>query len=260
MTDFTVTGTSPSLTMLVSCGSVAPTGTLRMVMPSFSLMTNDRAGLVANSPVVVPLPISGMEAGAEDPAPVVKDTVASAPPVALGANFTAARNTSPLCRVTGNFTPVGVPPAGISVAWPRVNGAGVLAAFTEAPVTVTVAVAVTETCLTADEPTVVSANCAVPLRVSAAAPVMPNPYTLPSLVPRYTLPLPVAISANWEPVPIGAAQISLSLVPPPERGTPSRAQAPRKPPDPVLSLWCSSQMSPVAGLVPLEVIAGAPEE
>jgi len=52
-------------------------------MPSFSLMTNDRAGLVANSPVVVPLPISGMEAAAE-PATVVKDTVASAPPVAVG--------------------------------------------------------------------------------------------------------------------------------------------------------------------------------
>ena len=64
---------------------------------------------------------------------------------------------------------------------------------------------------------------------------------------------------NSEPVPIGAAQISLSFVPPPERGTPSSFQAPRKPPDPVLSLWCSSQMSPVDGSVPFEVIAGAPE-
>ena len=78
-------------------------------------------------------------------------------------------------------------------------------------------------------------------------------------MPRYTLPLSVAISVNSEPVPIGAAQISLSFVPPPARGTPSSFQAPRKPPDPVLSLWCSSQMSPVAGLVPLEVIAGEPE-
>src|SRR6266568_3586659 len=247
--------------MLVTCRAETPTGTLVISMPSCSLMTKDRAGLVANSPVWVPLPTSGMEAGAEDPAPVVNDTAPVAPPVVLGANVTAARSTSPLCRVTGNFTLAGVePPTRVSVTWPRVNGAGLLAASTAAPVTVTVLVAVSETCLTADEPTAVSWNCAVPLRVSAAAPVMPNPYTLPSLVPRYTLPFWVAISVNLEPVPIGAAQISLSLVPPPARGTPSSFHAPRKPPVPPLSLWCSSQMSPVAGSVPLEVITGAPEE
>src|SRR5262249_36827535 len=88
---------------------------------------------------------------------------------------------------------------------------------------------------------------------------MPNPYTLPSLVPTYTMPLFVATLANSEPVPIDAAQTSLSFVPPPARGTPSSFHAPRVPPDPVLSLWCSSQMSPVDGSVPLEVIAGAPE-
>src|SRR5712691_7537905 len=128
-------------------------------MPSCSVMTNDRAGLVANSPVVVPLPTRGMEAGTEDPAPVVNDTAPVAPPVAPGANVTAARSTSPLCKVTGNFTLAGVlPPAGVSVTWPRVNGAGVLAASTVAPVTVTVLVAVSVTCLTADEPTAVSWN------------------------------------------------------------------------------------------------------
>src|SRR6266568_9240678 len=222
--------------MLVTCRAETPTGTLVISMPSCSLMTKDRAGLVANSPVWVPLPTSGMEAGAEDPAPVVNDTAPVAPPVVLGANVTAARSTSPLCRVTGNFTLVGVPPAGVSVTWPRVNGAGVLAASTVAPVTVTVLVALSVTCLTADEPTAVSWNCAVPLRVSAAAPVMPNPYTLPSLLPRYTMPLSVAISVNLEPVPTGAAQISLSFVPPPARGTPSSFHAPRKAPDPPLSL------------------------
>ena len=73
------------------------------------------------------------------------------------------------------------------------------------------------------------------------------------------MPLFVATSVNLEPVPIGAAQISLSFVPPPERGTPSSSHAPRKPLAPVASPWCSSQMIPVLGSVPFDVIAGAPE-
>ncbi len=44
-----------------------------------------------------------------------------------------------------------------------------------APVTVTVLVAVSATCLTAAAPTAVSLNWAVPLRASAAPPVIPNP-------------------------------------------------------------------------------------
>src|SRR5215472_94645 len=257
--DFTRTGVVPSLTMSVNCGSEIPTGTLVISMPSCSMMLNVTAGLVENSPVWVPLPISGMETGAADPVPVVNVTTPSAPPAAPGAKVTAARSTSPLCTVTGNVTLAGLPPGCVSVTSPRVNGAGVLGALTEAPVTVTVLVAVSVAWLVAAEPTAVSGNCAVPPLWSAAAPVMPNPYTLPSLVPTYTLPLSVAIWLNLEPVPIGADQISLSFVPPPERGTPSSPQAPRVPPDPLLSLWCSSQMSPVDGSVPLEVIAGAPE-
>jgi len=73
------------------------------------------------------------------------------------------------------------------------------------------------------------------------------------------MPLFVATLENLVPVPIGAVQISLSFVPPPERGTPSSSHAPRVPPAPVLSLWCSSQMIPVLGSVPFDVIAGEPE-
>src|SRR5690242_17430209 len=207
--------------MTVCSGSGTPTGTLVISMPSCSLMTNERAVLVANSPVWVPLPISGTETPAADPAPVVNVTAPSAPPTAPGANFTAALSTSPFCNVTGDVTLAGLPPGCVSVTVRRVNGTDVLPALTLAPVTVTGWVAVTLAWAVADEPTAVSGNCAVPPLLSAAAPVMPNPYTLPSLVPRYTLPLPVAISLNLVPVPIGAAQISLSFVPPPERGTPS---------------------------------------
>jgi len=174
VTDFTVTAVSPLLTMSVSCGSEIPTGTLVISSPSFSLMTNEMAGLVATSPVWVPLPISGTETSAELAA-VVNVTVPSAPPTVPGANFTAARSTSPLCNVTGNVTLAGVPPGCVSVTVPRVNGTGVLGAPTEAPVTVTVLVAVTEACLVVAEPSAVSLNCAVPLLLSAAAPVMPNP-------------------------------------------------------------------------------------
>ena len=102
------------------------------------------------------------------------------------------------------------------------------AALTEAPVTVTVLVAVTLTCLLADEPTGVSPNCADPLRASAAPAVSPKPNTWPSLVPTYTMPLFVAATLNLLEVPIGAAQISLSFTPPPDRGTGSSCQAPRK--------------------------------
>ena len=175
VTDFTVTGLVPPLTMLVSCGSEVPTGTLVISMPSCSTMLNAMAGLVENSPVWVPLPISGTETGAAEPEPVVNVTSPSAPPTVPGANVTAARSTSPLCRVTGNFTLAAGPPARASVTLPRVYGAGVMAALTEAPVTVTVLVAVSVTCLLAAEPTAVSPNCAVPLFLSAAAPVMPNP-------------------------------------------------------------------------------------
>src|SRR5215831_8703190 len=174
MTDFTVTGLVPPLTMTVNCGSEVPTGTLVISMPSCSLMTNEMAVLVANSPVWVPLPISGMETPAE-PVPVVNVTAPSAPPIADGANFTAARRTSPLCNVTGNVTLTGWPPGCVSVTWPRVYGTGVPGALTEAPVTVTVLVAVSVAWLAAAAPTAVSGNCAVPLLWSAAAAVMPNP-------------------------------------------------------------------------------------
>src|SRR5437667_11772394 len=161
--------------MMVCCGSATPTGTLVISMPSCSTMTNDMAGLVAYSPVWVPLPISGTETGAADPAPVVNVTAPSAPPTVAGANFTAARSTSPLCNVTGNVTLAGLPPGCISVTVPRVNGTDAPPALTVAPVTVTVLVAVTETCLVVAEPSAVSLNCAVPPLLSVAAPVIPNP-------------------------------------------------------------------------------------
>ncbi len=49
------------------------------------------------------------------------------------------------------------------------------------------------------------------------------------------MPLFVASSVNLEPVPIGAAQISLSFVPPPSGARRSSAHAPRKPLAPVAS-------------------------
>src|SRR5579871_955745 len=157
VTDFTVTALSPLLTMSVICGSEIPTGTLSISSPSFSLMLNAMAGLVANSPVWVPLPTRGTETGTADPA-VVNDTVPSAPPTVPGANFTAARSSSPLCSVTGKAALAVVPSGWVTVTWPRVNGAGLVPALTVAPVTVTVLVAVSATCLTADAPTAVSLN------------------------------------------------------------------------------------------------------
>src|SRR5215472_4660055 len=133
-------------------------------MPSCSLMTNDRLGLLMYSPVRVPPPMSGTETGTDGLAAVVNDTAPSAPPTVLGANFATARSTSPLRRVTGNFALAGVPPWRVTVTRPSVNGSCVAAALTEAPVTVTALVAVTLTCLLADEPTGVSPNCADPLR------------------------------------------------------------------------------------------------
>lgn len=71
--------------------------------------------------------------------------------------------------MTGNVTLTGLPlPWRVTVTRPSANGAGVAAALTDAPVTVTVLVAVTLTCLLADEPTGVPWNCADPLRASAA--------------------------------------------------------------------------------------------
>src|SRR5262250_928538 len=129
-------------------------------MPSCSLMTNDRLGLLMYSPAVVPSPMSGTETGTDGLAAVVNDTTPSAPPAVRGANFATARSASPWLRVTGNFTRPGRPaPWRVRVTRPRVKGAGAAAAPTEAPVTVTVLVAVTLTCLLADEPTGVSWNC-----------------------------------------------------------------------------------------------------
>ncbi len=88
-------------------------------------MLNAMAGLVADSPVWVPLPTSGTETGTADPA-VVNATAPSAPPGPPGANFTAARSTSPLCKVTGKVTLAGVLPGRVRVTRPRVNGAGLL--------------------------------------------------------------------------------------------------------------------------------------
>jgi len=136
---------------------------------------------VANSPVRVPLPTRGTKTG---PALVANETEPEAPPAAPGANLTCARSTSPLCSVTGNFTPAGPPPPGrVSVTRLIVNGPGLLSARIEAPVTVTVLVAVTVTGRVVAECTVVSGKVAVRLRFSAPPLVMPNPYTWPSLVP-----------------------------------------------------------------------------
>src|ERR1051326_1251094 len=122
--------------MSVNCGSEVPTGTLVISMPSCSTMLNEMAGDVANRPVWVPLPISGTETGTEG-AVVLNATCPSAPPIAPGANFTAARSMSPLCNVTGNVTLAGLPPGRVSVTLPRVNGTDVPPALTVAPVTAT---------------------------------------------------------------------------------------------------------------------------
>ncbi len=58
------------------------------------------------------------------PALVVKETAPEAPPIAPGANFTCARSTSPLCRVTGNFTVAVAPPCRVTVTRLIVNGSG----------------------------------------------------------------------------------------------------------------------------------------
>src|SRR6516165_394800 len=121
VTEVTRTGVVPLLTMSSTSGLKIPTGTFRISMPSCSLITNDRAGALATSPVLVPLPTSGTEVGTED-ALVVNDTAPSAPMAAVGAYVTAARSTSPLFRVTGNVTLAGWPPGWVRVTWPRVNG------------------------------------------------------------------------------------------------------------------------------------------
>src|SRR5215472_16424064 len=115
VTEVTVTGVSPPLVMAVVSGTVTPTGTISISSPSCSTMTNDRAVLVANSPVLVPSPMSG---------------TAAASLAAAVVNVTGACSASPLCKVTGNVTGTGLPPAWVSVTAPTVNGAGVLIAVT----------------------------------------------------------------------------------------------------------------------------------
>src|SRR5262249_12722726 len=200
------------------------------------MMWNVRLLLLRNSPVLVPLPISGTEAGTAGLAAVVNDTTPSAPPARVGANFAVARSTSPLCRVTGNRTPSGVPlPRRVRVTRPSVNGSGVLSASAEAPLGFPAPAAGPVPRLLEAAPGGVPRTCAAPLVVSAAAPVRPKPSTWPSLVPTYTMPLSVATTQNLADVPIGAAQISRSFAPPPDRGTGSRPQAPRYAPAPVPS-------------------------
>ena len=106
---------------------------------------------------------------------MVKATAPVVPPTALGANWTCARRTSPLCRVTGNFTAAVPPPTRVTVTRLIVNGSGSVIARRPAPVTVTVLVAVTVAAVVVAECTGVSVNVAVPADLSAAPPVMPNP-------------------------------------------------------------------------------------
>src|SRR5215472_15565712 len=74
------------------------------------------------------------------------------------------------------------------------------------------------------------------------------------------MPLSVAATLNLLDVPIGAAQISLSFTPPPDRGTGSSCQAPRKALAPLPPLVWASQITPVLASVPLDVIVGDPDE
>ena len=106
---------------------------------------------------------------------MVKATAPVVPPTAPGANFTCARSTSPLCRVTGNFTVAVVPPWRVTVTRLIVNGSGSVSARRPAPVTVTVLVAVTVAAEVVAECTGVSANVSVPPLFSAAPLVMPKP-------------------------------------------------------------------------------------
>src|SRR6516164_9126618 len=182
LTEVTWTGVSPPLTMLVTAQALIPTGTF-VITPSLVFRTNERLVEVANSPVRVPLPTRGTETDPAGPAVVANETEPEAPPAAPGANLTCARSTSPLWSVTGNFTPAGAPPGRVSVTRLIVNGPGLLSARIEAPVTVTVLVAVTVAGRVAAECTVVSGKVTVRLRASAPPPVRPNPYTRPSLVP-----------------------------------------------------------------------------
>src|SRR5215469_9685633 len=180
LTEVTRTGMSPPLTMLVVAQALIPTGTF-VITPSLVFRTSERLVEVANSPVLVPSPARGTETG---PALVANETEPEAPPTAPGANLTCARSASPLCRVTGNFTPaVAAPPWWVTVTRLIVNGPGRASARIEAPVTVTVLVAVTVTGRVVAECTVVSGKVTVRLRFSAPPLVMPNPYTRPSLVP-----------------------------------------------------------------------------
>ena len=119
VTEVTVTGVSPPLTMLSTSGSVIPTGTLVITEPSPVTTTKDRLGWAAYSPVLMPSPMRGTVAG---PAPVlvVNVTWAGAPPGAVGVNVTCACSASPLCRVTGNCTATGLPFPWVSVTWPTV--------------------------------------------------------------------------------------------------------------------------------------------
>src|SRR5215467_7150549 len=84
VTEVTRTGLVPLLTMLVTSGLKTPTGTGRICIPSCSTIMNVRAGALAVSPVLVPLPTSETEVGTEDPL-VVNDTAPLVPVVTVGA-------------------------------------------------------------------------------------------------------------------------------------------------------------------------------
>src|SRR5579859_6225621 len=174
LTEVTRTGVSPPLTRLVFSQELVPTGTFEITLPLCSTSVKSRLVEVANSPVWMPSPTSGTET-VPDPVLVVNETAPLAPPNVPGANFTCARSTSPLCRVTGNVTGAVPPPGRVTVTLLIVNGSGAVIALSEAPVTVTVLVAVTVAVSVLAACTVVSAKVAVPLLFSGPPPRMPNP-------------------------------------------------------------------------------------
>src|SRR5215467_9691623 len=133
-----------------------------------------------------------------------------AAPGADGLKVTGTLSWSPAFMVTGKLvTGDPVPPAGVRMAWPALNGFVPPVALTVGWLTLMLAVAVRVAVWVCDPPTA-SWNASGVAPVSAGACGLPNPSTWPSLVPTNTRPSLVAGMQNLLAVPIGDDQICVS--------------------------------------------------
>src|SRR5215831_11756411 len=221
----------------------------RLLLPPVGTLPNCSDAGVAYRPVCVPVPDRETFTMEKLAVFVAKASAPVEPPGTVGANVTGTVSASPAFSATGNEAG-----ALFTLGWPTVNGSGELAALSVTPVTVTGVRAVIVATADADEPTAVAWKLTGE-PVSGALLGEPKPMTWPSLVPTYTRPLSVAGTANLLAVPIGADQISVSL--PPDGMALNASRVPWLP-EPLLAY--TSHTTALAGLVPLGVTTGEPEE